>query len=114
MKRTFVTILITVMVTSFCWYFATGLRRSVERLWLMSAVKAPGRMALGEIEADLLGGRSDVAKAKIAALKKQWDVFESEEGFSGQAIGNIMVTFAQIDDAAGATKKPTSVKSIDR
>ena len=71
----------------------------------MSAVKTPGRMALDDIEADLIAGRSETAKAKIAALKQQWAVFNSEAGFRGQAIGNIMVTFGQIDSSLEATKK---------
>ncbi len=71
----------------------------------MSAVKAPGRMALGEIEADLFAGRSDTAKMKIAALRKQWAVFESETEFRGQAIGNIMVTFGRIEATAEPAKK---------
>jgi hypothetical protein len=70
----------------------------------MSAVKAPGRMALGEVEADLRAGHFEVANAKIAALKKQWAVFENEAGFSGQAIGNIMVIFGQIDSAPETSK----------
>jgi hypothetical protein len=84
MKRTLITILITILVTSLCWYVITELRRGVEELWLMSAVKAPGRMALGEVEADLRAGHFEVGNAKIAALKKQWAVFENEAGFRGR------------------------------
>jgi hypothetical protein len=97
MKRTVITILITALVTSLCWYVVSGLLRGVEGLWLMSAVKAPGRMALDEIEADLQAGRLDTAKTKIAVLRRQWALFEREAGFRGQALGNIMVTFGQID-----------------
>ena len=99
MRRTVITILVTVLATSLGWYVVSGLRRGVEGLWLMSAVKAPGRMALGEIEADVQAGRLELAKAKIRALRRQWATFESEHGFSGEAIGNIMVTFGQIDSA---------------
>jgi hypothetical protein len=108
MRRTLITVLITALVTSLCWYgasVANGVRRGIERVWLISAVKAPGRMALDDIEADLIAGRSEAAKAKIAALRQQWAVFDSEAGFRGQAIGNIMVTFGQIDSGMEATKK---------
>jgi len=66
----------------------------------MSAVKAPGRMALVDIQTDLHAGRWDLATAKLEALRKQWAVFEGEHGFRGHAIGNIMVTFGQIESAA--------------
>ena len=104
MKRTILTILITCLATSLCWHFVGSLRRGIEGLWLMSAVKAPGRMALDSIEADLQAGRLEIAKSKLAALRKQWSVFESEGGFRGEAIGNITVTFSQIDIAAETNK----------
>jgi hypothetical protein len=97
MKRTLITILVTFIITSLCWYIGTELRRGVEGLWLTSAVKAPGRMALEKIESDLNASRFEPAKAKLVALKKQWAAFERETGFHGQAIGNIMVTFGQIE-----------------
>ena len=100
MKRTIISILITALVTSVCWYVVSGLLRGVEGLWLMSAVKAPGRMALDAIDADLQAGRLDMAKSKLAALRKQWSVFEGEAGFRGQGVGDIMVTFSQMDIAA--------------
>jgi|WetSurMetagenome_2_1015567.scaffolds.fasta_scaffold809766_1 hypothetical protein len=105
MKRTVITILLTALVTSLCWYVVGGLLRGVEGLWLMSAIKAPGRMALDVIEADLQAGRLQVAKAKMAALRRHWEAFEREAGFRGQAIGNIMVTFGQIDSAAETNKE---------
>ena len=102
MKRTILTILIACLVTSLCWSVAESLRRDIEGLWFMSAVKAPGRMALDSIEADLQAGRVEIAKSKIASLRKQWSVLESEAGFRGEAIGNIMVTFPKIDIASEA------------
>jgi len=38
-------------------------------------------MALDDIEADLTAGRSEAAKAKVAALRQQWAIFNSEAGF---------------------------------
>ena len=105
MRRTVITILVTALVTSFCWYVVGGLRRGVEGLWLMSAVKVPGQMALGEIEADVRAGRLEIVKSKIGALRSQWAVFKGEDGFRGQAIGNILVTFGQIDSLAETNKK---------
>ena len=102
MKRTILTILIACLVTSLCWHVAESLRRDIEGLWFMSAVKAPGRMALDSIETDLQAGRIEIAKSKVASLRKQWSVFESEAGFRGEAIGNIMVTFSKIDIASEA------------
>jgi hypothetical protein len=104
MKRTVITILITALVTSLCWSVVGGLLRGVEGLWLVSAVKAPGRMALDVIEDDIQSGRLELAKARIAALRRHWEAFEREHGFRGEAIGNIMVTFGQIDSAAETNK----------
>ncbi len=70
MKPTFISIMVSVLVTSLCWYVAGSLRRGVDGLWLVSAVKAPGRMALNAIETDLQAGRLEVAKAKVAALRR--------------------------------------------
>lgn len=99
MRRTFLTILITALVTSAGWYVVTSIRRGAEALWLMSAVKAPGRMALDRIQQDFAAGRDEVAKAKLAALRRQWAVFEDEPAFRGQAIGNILGPFFEIDEA---------------
>lgn len=63
-------------------------------------------MALDQIAADM--DRSDIvaAKSKMAALRKEWSRFESEDGFSGQAIGNIMVEFSQMALASGTNGTP--------
>jgi hypothetical protein len=104
MKRTILTILVTCLATSLCWYVVGSLRRGVEELWLMSALKAPGRMALDSIQGDMQAGRMEIAERKLSALTKQWALFESEGGWRGQAIGNIMVAFSQIDVAAGTNR----------
>jgi hypothetical protein len=100
MKRTLLTVAITVAVMSLLFYVssaANSVRRKIDQAWLMSAVKAPVRIALDEIQTDLNAGRYDVAKLKIAAFKKQWSIFEQAKGFSSQGIGNIMVEFATLD-----------------
>jgi len=106
MKKTFITILVTALVTSFCWYAANKALRRIDAVWLMSAVKAPGMMAFDSIEADQFAGRSEVAKAKLVALKKQWGKFYREQDECiGEGIGNIMITFGKIDTEAVSVKK---------
>lgn len=112
MKRTAITVLITVLVTSLCWYFITGLQQGINDLWLMSAVKAPGRMALDEIQADLQAGQIEIAKDRLVVLRKQWATFESEGGFKGQAIGNIMVTFSQMNSTVETNKSTRATSTL--
>jgi hypothetical protein len=106
MKPTIIAIVTTALVTSFCWYVGSGLRRGLDELWLIDAVKAPGQNALADIEADLQAGRPSLAHQKIAALSEQWTRFYIESGFRGLAIGNIMATFGQLNTATEAKKTP--------
>lgn len=100
MKRTVIAILATAFITSVCCYLVGSVLRGAQKLWLISAVKAPGRMALDAIDADLRAGRLETAKSKFAALRKHWSTFDRDPEFEGQGIGDIMVAFAQIDAAA--------------
>ena len=95
MKRIIIAIAVAVAITSLCWSIATGMRRGVEKLWLISAVKAPGRMALDEISTDLQRGDVATATTKLQILRSEWDRFEKEDGLSGAGIGNIMVEFSR-------------------
>jgi hypothetical protein len=100
--KTFLVIVVTVVVTAAITWFAAstvhGVRTGIERLWLMSAVKAPGRMALGEIQADMNAGRYQLAKTKIDVLVDTWQRFEAEPpAFRGAALGDIMVAFSKLD-----------------
>ena len=95
MKRTIAIIAITTAITSLCWSIVTGARRGVEELWLISAVKAPGRMALDKIAADLQHGNIDAASTKLQILRSEWERFEKEVGPSGAGIGNVMVEFSR-------------------
>jgi hypothetical protein len=100
--KTFLVIVVTAFVTAAITWFAAstvhGVRTGIERLWLMSAVKAPGRMALGEIQADMNAGRYQLAKAKIDVLMDTWQRFDAEPpAFRGAALGDIMVTFSKLD-----------------
>lgn len=95
--KTFLTILLTALVK---WFFTSlfhGARSGVERLWLISAIKAPGRMALGEIQEDMHAGRYNVAKEKIDVFVTTWQRFSSgPDSFRGEGIGDIMVAFSGI------------------
>ncbi len=62
---------------------------------MISAVKAPGRMALDEIVTELQRGDVASATTKLQILKSEWDRFEKEDGLSGVGIGNIMVEFSR-------------------
>jgi len=107
MKTRILTIFVTAVLTSLAWYGWFSVSRSVERFKLLSAVQAPGRMALDDIQADLGKGRYNVAQAKVMALKRHWAIFEAE-GLSGEALGRVMVTFSQVDPEVtkGANTEP--------
>lgn len=65
---------------------------------MVSSIKAPGRMALSEIQADMNARRYSLAKAKIDAFVNTWKRFESgPDSCRGSGIGDIMVTFSKID-----------------
>jgi hypothetical protein len=102
--KTFLVIVITSAVTLIAVSVIQGLRTGKERLWLVSAIKAPGRMALNEIQADMNAGRYDVAKAKIDVLMSTWQRFDSgPDSFTGPGIGEIMVSFAKLDTNSSST-----------
>lgn len=96
MKRTLLTILITVVITSVFWNVWFSFSRALDRFRMLSAVQVPGRMALDDIQADLIRRRYDVAEAKVLALKQHWSIFQIE-GLRGEALGRVMVTFSKID-----------------
>ena len=95
--KTFLTIVITAIAT---WVVAGvfyGLRTGVERLWMVSAIKAPGGMALRDVQADMNAGRYDIAKEKIDALTAAWLRFSSgPDSCRGAGIGDILVTFSKL------------------
>ncbi len=102
--KTFLTIVITAAITWSTVSVVHGLRTGVERLWLVSAIKAPGRMALAEIQTDMNAGRYDVAKVKIDILMTAWQKFDSgPDSFRGSGIGDIMVAFSKLDTNGSST-----------
>ena len=94
-KKILITIAITAAVTSLCWHISNGLRDAYNRVWLISAVKAPGRMALDEIASDLTHSNITAATAKLQILRTEWRRFEAEDGIDA-GIGNIMVDFSRL------------------
>lgn len=96
--KTFVVIVITAAVTWITFGVVQGIRTGRDRLWLISAIKAPGRMALRDIQADMNAGRYALAKAKIDVFMNTWQRFDSgPDSFSGSGIGDIMVAFSKLD-----------------
>lgn len=95
--KTFLTIVITAIVTWVAAGVFYGLRTGVERLWMVSAIKAPGGMALRDVQADMNAGRYDIANEKIDALTATWLRFSSgPDSCRGAGIGDIMVTFSKL------------------
>ena len=108
--KTFLTVIVTGAVT---WLVASvpyEVRTRTDRLWMVSAMKAPGRMALSDIQADLNAGRCETAKKKIDALLGTWQRFSSgPDSCRGAGIGDIMVTFSKI--AGDANVEPSGPAS---
>lgn len=107
-KSASVTVLITALVTSLGWYAGTSLRSSRDRMWLVSAVKVPGRMALDAIAEDMSHHRYIEAYRRIKLFRREWHAFDQDGGFNGNAIGNIMVEFSKLDIEA-ATNRSTNL-----
>jgi hypothetical protein len=103
--KTFLVIVVTATVTWFVASFVHGVQTGTERLWLISAVKAPGRMAIEDIQADMAAERYQLAKAKIDLLADTWHRFDSgPDSFRGSGIGDIMVTFSKLDTNSTTSK----------
>ncbi|MCX6550463.1 MAG: hypothetical protein NTY02_05555 [Acidobacteria bacterium] len=102
MKNRVFTIVVTAAVVSIFWYgwhVLNAVGNRIEQVWLISAVKAPGRMALDTIQADLEAGRYDVVKLEVGALKKRWAAFSADADDRGPGIGNIMADFSKLGAA---------------
>ena len=96
--RTCILITATAFVTWIAFSIIQGVKTGTERLWLISAIKAPGRMALGEIQADMKSGHYELAKAKIEVFMGTWSRFDrGSDSFGGPGIGDIMASFSKID-----------------
>ncbi len=91
--KLFVAIVCTALITALGCTFVCSTRPAIAELWLLSSVKAPGRMALQEIMTELKQGNVADAENKLAILQAEWQRFESENDFTGEGIGNIMLKF---------------------
>lgn len=99
MRRTIMAIVITAALTSLVWYVGPGLRGARDKLWLMSAFTAPGRMALDDIAAEIERGDHAAAKVKLQILRNLWKQFDSDNSFSSAALGNVMVEFSRLSNS---------------
>jgi len=95
--KTIIAVIITAVVTWFIADLVHGVRTGADRKWMISAMKAPGGMALHEIQEDMEAKRIDLAKAKLEAFRKTWQRFSSgPDSCSGAGIGDIMVIFSTV------------------
>jgi hypothetical protein len=95
--KIFLIIVITAVATWIVASLVNGVRTGTERLWMVSAIKAPGGMAISDIQGDMNAGRYDIAKEKIDAFMTTWQRFSSgPDSCRGAGIGDIMVTFSKI------------------
>jgi hypothetical protein len=102
--KTFLIIVVTAAITWITVSVIHGVRTGVERLWLISAIKVPGRMALNEIQTDMNAGRYALAKAKLDVLTDTWQRFNlGPDSFRGAGIGDIMVSFSKLDTNSSPT-----------
>ena len=67
-------------------------------LWLMSAVKAPGKMPLQAISVDMADQRYAEASRKLQILRSHWRTFEQSDGFAGPGIGHVVT---ELEDVPG-------------
>ena len=102
--KTFLVIVVTAAITWLTFSVIHGVRGGVEGLWMKSAIKAPGRMALSEIQTEMNAERYALAKTKLDALMDTWQRFDSgPDSCRGSGIGDIMVTFSKIGTNSSST-----------
>jgi hypothetical protein len=106
--KTFLIIAATAFVTWMISSVIHGMQTGAERLWMISAVKVPGQMALKEIQIDMEAGRYEIAKAKIDEFAATWQKFNSgPDSCNGPGIGEVMVAFSRIE----ANQPPSTTNS---
>jgi hypothetical protein len=92
MMKTFLTVLVTAVLTWLTFSLVYGVRIGIERLWLVSAIKVPGRMAIEEIQTEMNQGQYDLAKTNLQIFMDTWQRFNhGPDSFGGLGIGDIMV-----------------------
>ena len=106
MKKNMMLVLITAISVSVCWYFAIKYRDRIHTVWLLSSVKAPGRMALNAIKEDFDRGDHIAAQNKVIILHRIWQRFQSQsdDEMSGVGIGDVMEEFSKVE-ALGTSRQ---------
>ena len=105
--KTFLVIIVSAAITWIAFSIIQGVRTGAERLWLISAIKAPGRMAISEIQTDMDAGRYDLARAKLKIFMDTWQRFDrGPDAFGGRGIGDVMVAFSSIDTNQAPISEP--------
>jgi hypothetical protein len=112
--KIFITIVVTAIVTWMIAGVLNSVQKGADKLWLVSAIKAPGRMALQDIQADLNSEHYELAKAKVDVLVQTWQRFDSgPDSFRGLGIGDVMVAFSKLETNSTATSitEPNQLKN---
>ena len=114
MKKTLLAIIVTALLTWITFSVVYSIRSGIERLWMVSAIKVPGRMAISEIQTDMNEGRYDLARAKLQVFMDTWQRFDrGPDSCGGCGIGDIMVAFSNIDtNHAAMNPKPTAPANV--
>ena len=95
--KTILIVIITAVLTWVTFEAILGVRTGADRMWMKSAIKVPGEMALRDIQAEMKAGRHEPAMAKVDAFVETWRRFSSgPDSCSGAGIGDIMVVFSKI------------------
>lgn len=89
---------VALFVSLIC-HAAFAVQRSIDETRLVSTVKAPLRVALAEVEKDVVSGRRATALKKLAELRQESDQFFKENGFH-RGFGNILIRFRKIEEEA--------------
>lgn len=98
MIKNLAVVMTTAVITWLACSLFQGSHLAADRVWLRSAVKAPGRMALAELQRDMEAGAYELAKAKLKVLNQRWRDFESgPDRFRGPGIGDIMIEFSTLE-----------------
>lgn len=87
------------LLVSLVCHAAFAAQRSIDEIRLVSTVKAPLRVALAEVEKDVVSSRRETALKKLAELRQESEQFFNEKGFH-RGFGNILIRFREIDEEA--------------
>jgi hypothetical protein len=96
--KTFLTVIFTALLTWCTFSVVQAGGRGVQKLWMVSAIKVPGKMAIADIQKEMNEGRYDVAKVKLKVFMETWERFDKgPDSCSGYGIGDVMVGIGKVD-----------------